>query len=341
MNRAALYFTAPGLIEIREEPLPPPLPGKVLVRTLLSAVSAGSELLAYRGLCPPDLPLDGTIPSLRGKCTFPMKYGYALVGRVTALGDGVPGEWQDRTVFSFHPHETAFAADIAELLPLPAGLSPEEALFLPNLETAVSLVMDGEPVIGEKAVVFGQGVVGLLTTALLAMHPLADLLAVDRHRPRREASLKAGARAVFDAADPDLAAALMDRLRDGEGREGADLAVEISGAPEALDQAISVTGFSGRIVIGSWYGIKPVRLDLGGRFHRSRIRMIASQVSTISPRFSGRWTKARRLGLAWSLLKKVDAARLVTQRFPFAHAREAYDFLDRQPERCLQVILQY
>jgi threonine dehydrogenase-like Zn-dependent dehydrogenase len=341
MNRAALYFTAPGLLEIREEPLPSPPPGKVLVKTLLSAISAGSELLAYRGLCPPDLSLDESIPSLQGKCTFPMKYGYSLVGRVTALGSGVPGEWEDRMVFSFQPHVSAFAAAVEELLPLPAGISPEEALFLPNLETAVNLAMDGRPVIGEKAVVFGQGIVGLLTTAVLGMHPLARLLAVDRHRLRREASLQFGAGAAFDASDPNLADAVMDGLGKEDGLEGADLAFEISGAPEALEQAISVTGFSGRIVVGSWYGVKPVRLNLGGAFHRSRIRLIASQVSTIDPEFSGRWTKARRMALVWSLLKRTAPARLITQRFPFAHAREAYDFLDRQPERCLQVIFQY
>ncbi len=341
MSRAVLYFTGPGLLEIREEPLPSPPPGKVLVKTLFSAISAGSELLAYRGLCPPDLPLDQSIPSLRGKCAFPMKYGYSLVGKVAALGSGVPGEWEDRTVFSFHPHESSFIAAVDELLPLPAGISPEEALFLPNLETAVNLVMDGRPLIGEKAVVFGQGVVGLLTTAVLGMHPLARLLAADRHRLRRETSLQFGASAAFDASDPDLAAAIMDGLGKEKGREGADLTFEISGAPEALEQAISVTGFHGRIVIGSWYGVKPVRLNLGGAFHRSRIRLIDSQVSTINPEFSGRWTKARRTALVWSLLKKTDPARLITRRFPFADAREAYDFLDRRPERCLQVIFQY
>lgn len=341
MNRASLYFTAPGLVEVREEPLPPPPPRKVVVKTLFSAISAGSELLIYHGLCPHDLPLDESIPSLQRKSTFPLKYGYSAVGKVVVLGSDVSDEWEGRTVFSFHPHESHFLADPAELLPLPANISPEEALFLPNLETAINFVMDGRPVIGEQVVVLGQGVVGLLTTALLAMHPLAGLLTVDRYPLRREASLHSGACETFDPDNPDFPADIMNRLQSADDCGGADLTYEISGSPEALEQAIAVTGFDGRIVIGSWFGTKPVHLNLGGRFHRSRIQMIASQVSTINPDFTGRWTKSRRLSLTWPLLKKLDPVRFITQRFSFNNADKAYDCLDTQPEKCLQVIFEY
>lgn len=341
MNRAILYFTAPGFVEIREEPLPPPPPRKVLVKTLFSAISAGSELLIYHGLCPRDLPLDESIPSLKGKSTFPLKYGYSAVGKVIALGSDVPDEWNERTVFSFHPHESHFIAETRELLPLPENISPEEALFLPNMETAINFVMDGRPVIGEQVVVFGQGVVGLLTTALLAMYPLAGLLTVDRYPLRHEASLKSGANRVFDPENPDLIIDIMDRLKSANDRDGADLTYEVSGTPEALEQAISVTGFNGRIIIGSWFGMKPVHLNLGGHFHRSRIQMIASQVSTLNPDFTGRWTKSRRISLIWPLLKKIGPVRFITQRFSFNDANKAYNLLDRQPEKCLQVIFEY
>ncbi len=341
MNRAILYFTAPGLVEIREEPLSPPPPRKVLVKTLFSAISAGSEMLIYRGLCPQDLPLDESIPSLQGRSTFPLKYGYSVVGKVIVLGSGVSEKWEGRTVFSFHPHESHFIADTAELLPLPENISPEEALFIPNLETAINFVMDGRPVIGEQVVVFGQGVVGLLTTALLAMHPLEGLLTVDRYPLRQEESLKSGASRIFNPEDPDFTIDIMNLLKSADNRDGADLTYEVSGAPEALEQAIAVTGFDGRIIIGSWFGMKPVHLNLGGRFHRSRIKMTASQVSTLNPDFTGRWTKSRRLSLIWPLLKKINPARFITQRFSFNNADKAYDCLDRQPEKCLQVIFEY
>ncbi|MCE5265729.1 MAG: oxidoreductase, partial [Deltaproteobacteria bacterium] len=113
MKRASLYFTAPGRVEIREEEIPAPTGGQVLVETLFSAISPGTELLLYRGLFPDDLPLDETIPGLRGPAGFPVKYGYSTVGRVTALGMGAPPEWEGRCVFSLHPHESRFWADPA------------------------------------------------------------------------------------------------------------------------------------------------------------------------------------------------------------------------------------
>lgn len=341
MNRAILYFTAPGLVEIREELLYPPPPGKVLVKTTYSAISAGTELLIYRGLCPHDIPLDETIPSLRGKNIFPLRYGYSCVGKVIALGNNVPDEWEGRNVFSFHPHESHFIADITELFPLPENVFPEEALFLPNMETAINFVMDGGPLIGEHVVVFGQGVVGLLTTALLSMHPLGGLLTVDRYPLRQKESLKSGAGKVFDPEDPYFIDDMINVLKSADTRDGADLTYEISGSPEALEQAVSITGFDGRIIIGSWFGMKPVNLNLGGKFHRSRIQMISSQVSTLNPDFTGRWSKSRRFSLIWPLLRKIDPVRFITHRFSFPNAAKAYNLLDTQPEKCLQVIFEY
>ena len=116
---------------------------------------------------------------------------------------------------------------------------------------------------------------------------------------------------------------------------------ELSGSPAALDSAIVLTAFSGRVVIGSWYGLKPVALDLGGRFHRSRMRLICSQVSTISPELSGRWTKARRLQTAWQQLRVLRPSMWVTHRFPFDQAAEAYHLLSEAPQQTIQVIFTY
>jgi len=341
MKQASLYFTAPRCVEIREKNLSFPSGREVLVKTLFSAISPGSELLVYRGLCPDDLPLDETIPSLKGRAGFPTKYGYSVVGRVISCGENAPPEWEGRLVFCFHPHESHFLADPQELHPLPPDVSPEEALFLPNLETAVNFMMDGRPMLGERVVVFGQGIVGLLTTALLAEHPLARLITLDRQPLRRSFSLMAGADTSLDSAEPGAITALAGQLKSSVDREGADLVYELSGSPEALEQSLAVTGFSGRIIIGSWYGQKAAHLSLGGRFHRSRIRLISSQVSSISPELSGRWTKSRRLEVAWSLLRKVDPIRFVTHRYPFDRAAEAYAALDRDPGDCVQVILTY
>jgi 2-desacetyl-2-hydroxyethyl bacteriochlorophyllide A dehydrogenase len=341
MKRQALYFTAPYRVSVREESLSPPAAGQVLVQTLVSALSPGTELLIYRGQAPTDIAVDETIPALAGAFGFPLKYGYAAVGRVTAVGADVAPEWQGRLVFSFHPHESHFLASPAELIPVPATLSLEEATFLPNMETAVNFLMDGQPLIGERVVVFGQGVVGLLTTALLAQVPLARLFTVDRYPIRREHSVTMGAHTSLSPDRPDIQDQLQLLLLDEDSAPGADLTYELSGNPAALDQAIAATGVNGRVVIGSWYGQKRVQLDLGGRFHRSRIRLMSSQVSTLAPRWTGRWTKARRLQVAWRMLGQVKTSRLITHRVPFAQAAQAYTLLDQHPDRAMQVILTY
>jgi threonine dehydrogenase-like Zn-dependent dehydrogenase len=255
------------------------------------------------------------------------------------VGAQVAPEWQDRLVFSFHPHESHFLASLDELIPVPPPLSPEEAAFLPNMETAVNFLMDGQPLIGEQVVIFGQGVVGLLTTALLARLPLASLVTLDRYPLRRQTSLALGAHASLDPAEPQVLTQLHAVLQ--QGQPGADLTYELSGNPAALDQAIAATGFSGRVVIGSWYGQKRADLNLGGRFHRSRIRLISSQVSTLAPEWTGRWSKARRLQVAWWMLEQVRPAHLITHRFPLTQADQAYALLDQHPEEAIQVILTY
>jgi 2-desacetyl-2-hydroxyethyl bacteriochlorophyllide A dehydrogenase len=341
LTTRALYFTAPYQVAVREEYLPYPTPGRVLVQTVVSGISPGTELLIYRGQAPTDLPVDDTITALAGDFAFPLKYGYAAVGRVIAVGSAAEREWEGRLVFAFQPHASHFLSAPAELLPVPDALRPEEAVFLPNMETAVNFLMDGHPLIGERVVVFGQGVVGLLTTALLARMPLSRLITLDRYPSRRERSWQLGAHASLDAGKADVLAHVQACLQEEHVAAGADLTYELSGNPAALDQAIAVTGFDGRVVIGSWYGQKRVDLNLGGRFHRSRIRLISSQVSTIAPAWGGRWTKGRRLQVAWQMLQQVRAAQLITHRLPFGQASEAYALLDQHPAEAIQVLFTY
>jgi threonine dehydrogenase-like Zn-dependent dehydrogenase len=119
------------------------------------------------------------------------------------------------------------------------------------------------------------------------------------------------------------------------------LTYEVSGAPAALNTALARTGYAGRVVIGSWYGSKQAPIDLGGAFHRSRIRLLASQVSTLDPRWLGRWDKARRFAVAWEMLRHLDAGALITHRLPVMQAPEAYRLLDQEPQQALQVLLEY
>jgi alcohol dehydrogenase len=338
LKRQALYFATPSAAEVREEPIPPPGPDEVLVKTELSAVSAGTEMLVYRGLAPGEMAVDETIAALGGSFGFPIKFGYAAIGRVIEVGAGVDATWPGRLVFAFNPHETHFVARPAALQPLPAGVAPEAAVFLPNMETAVSFLMDGRPVIGEQVAVVGQGVVGLLTTALLGELPLASLVTLDAYSLRREWSSRLGATAALSPGAPDEA---IRALRGERAYAGADLTYELSGHPAGLDLAVALTGYNGRVVIGSWYGRKRVELDLGGRFHRAHMRLIGSQVSALAPEWLGRWTKDRRLGVAWEMLRRHRPERLITHRLPIDRAPDAYRLLDEAPAEAIQIVFTY
>ena len=337
MKRAAVVMQAPRRVVVCREEIPPPGPGEVAVRSSLSAVSAGTELLFYRGEAPPDLPLDGKLPALIGPARYPLRYGYAVAGRVIGLGPGVTGDLAGRRVFCFHPHASRMNFAAADILPIPEDVDDRDALFLANMETAVTLMLDGRPTLGEAVAVFGQGVVGLLATALLARHPLKRLVAVDPIPRRREISLSAGAHAAFDPRQADAPG----RLSPDSDEAMADLVFELSGEPSALNAAIAACGFGGRVVIGSWYGTRPAALDLGGRFHRSRIRLISSQVSTLPAEAAARWSKARRSETAWEMIRRVRPARFITHEMPVERAAEGYDLLDRRPEEVLQVVFTY
>lgn len=334
-TRQVLYFTAPYQVVVCQEPLPPLAAGQVLVRTLLSAISAGTEMLAYRGEMPADIPLDAEIAGMSHPFRYPTPYGYAAVGEVTALGAGVDERWMGRQVFAFVPHQSRFALPADQLIEIPAHITAADAVFLPFVETAVSLLMDGQPVIGEQAIIWGQGVMGLLVTALLARYPLAALCTVDAYPLRRQKSQALGATHSFAPADVNGWQMLL-------GAAGADLGYELSGNPAALDQAITAVGFGGRIVVGSWYGQKPAALHLGGAFHRRHQRLISSQVSNLAPSWLARWSKARRLDVAWKLLAELQpAGSLITHRFPLPDAPQAYQLLDQNPGAALQVVLTY
>jgi 2-desacetyl-2-hydroxyethyl bacteriochlorophyllide A dehydrogenase len=341
MKQQTLYFTAPHAVEVREAPLPDPVAGQLLVQTLVSAISPGTEMLLYRGQMPTNMPVDATIPGLSETFAYPLKYGYAAVGQVVDAGPAAPAGWRDRLVFAFHPHESHFWAAPDELIVVPQDIAPETAVFLPNMETAVSFLMDAQPMIGEQVAVLGQGIVGLLTTALLADYPLARLVTTDRWPLRRDWSLALGAHLSLDPTAPDALPRLLAELQQDRPYPGADLTFELSGNPAALDQAIGVTGFNGRVLIGSWYGQKGVNLNLGGHFHRSHMQLISSQVSHIAPRWHGRFTKSRRLQTAWAQLPRLAPARLITHRFPLSDAPAAYQLIAHHPETCVQVILTY
>lgn len=358
MKARTLFFTAPRQVEIRESELPALQDDEVLVESQCSAISAGTEMLVYRGEFPH---LADSHDNLSSDLNYPTPYGYANVGIIRETGRDVDKGLRDKLVFGFAPHTSAFICDPSSLIFAPASFPAEACAFLPNMETAVNLVQDGAPILGERALVLGQGVVGLLVASLLKEFPLETLVASDRYPLRRKASLEIG---VNDLFDPE---SLERSFSDGDNThqsgytqiqstpstpetqsthlfayaQNFDLTFELSGSPSALNDAIALTAFSGRIVIGSWYGEKRAPIDLGGAFHRSRIQLISSQVSTIAPALSGRWDKVRRFGVAWEALRRIQPQKWITHRFPIEEAEKAYRLLDENPQETIQVIFEY
>lgn len=327
-----LWFTAPFKVEAREATLNAPGPGEVLVRSLYSAVSAGTELLLYRGQLPESMSLDSTLESLQHSSQYPVQFGYACVGEVQQIGSGVDPAWKGQRVFSFQPHASHFIAPPEQLIAVPDDVSAQAAVFLPNMETAVNLVQDGRPLIGERVVVLGQGVVGLLLSGVLAQHPLASLVAVEGQPQRQKLASQLGVQSFCSPAEltngtPDFA--------------DADLIYEVSGHPDALNLAIGLSGYASRIVIGSWYGNKPVTVDLGGEAHRNRLQLITSQVSTLAPDLSGRWNKQRRFDLAWEMIRRIDPTQLVTHTVPLREAGALYRQLDEAQSDIVQSLFHY
>ena len=328
---AAVWFARARSVELRTEELADPGPDEVRVRAALSAISHGTEMLVYRGEVDADLALD--LPTLAGGYGFPLKYGYASVGHTVAIGRDVRGLREGDLVFALHPHQDEYVVRESLVRRLPDRTAPEQGVFLANLETAVNVVFDAKPRLGEVVAVFGQGVVGLLVTQLLCRSG-ARVIAVEPTALRRSFAERCGADAAIAPGDESF-------LRTFTSGRGADIAIDASGSPSALQQAIDSVAIEGTVVVCSWYGDKPVPLALGGRFHRGRVRLVSSQVGRIDPALAPRWDRERRLELATDLLRELVLADLITHRIPFAQAAEAYALLDGGAAETVQVVLDY
>ena len=338
MDARVLYFSGPESVEVRTETVGRPARDELLVETVSSGISPGSELLVYRGEFPEGVAVDATIDALDGEFEYPLPYGYAAVGEVVETGEAVDETWLGCRVFAFEPHADRFRTTPERVVPVRDGTTAAEATLLPSVETATNLTLDGRPRVGERVVVFGAGLVGLCTVHLLSGFPLDRLVVVEPVAARRELAETLGAdRAV----PPDEADSVLDGEDSGDEPDGADLAYELSGRPSTLDAAIGAVGYDGRIVVGSWYGTRRAALDLGGSFHRERISVESSQVSTIHPSLRGRWDKRRRFDVAFDHLESLDTDALHGGTVPFTEAGEAYRRLDDGDVDAPHVVLTY
>lgn len=278
----AFWITGPMRGELREAVCETPAADQVLVRSLYGAISRGTETLVWRGAVPASEHARMRAPFQEGGFPYPVKYGYITVGTVEAG----PPDLVGRTVFCLHPHQERFVVPASAVTVLPENVPPARAVLAANMETAINGVWDAKPLIGERVIVIGAGVVGLLVAQLVSKIPGTKVQMLD---PLPEKAAKAAAMGL--ACVPPEAAT-------GE----ADLIIHASGNPQGLERALELAAQDARIVEMSWYGERRADIPLGGAFHSKRLRLISSQVGHLPPGQTARWDYGRRMALALELL---------------------------------------
>ena len=321
-------FVAPYAVELADVAVPETGSGAVLVQAEFSGISGGTELLAYRGELDSSLARDETLGALAGSFEYPFAYGYSVVGTVEASRSDV-GEGE--RVFAFHPHQSRFVVSAADVVRIGAT-DPRTATLFPLVETALQISFDAGVRYREVVAVVGLGPVGILTGILL-MRSGATVIGSDPKPWRRQAAEMCG----LEAVDPE---ALGEAVRSATRGRGADYIVEATGNPEALGESLGLLSTEGVAIVASWYGAKPVTLPLGTDFHRRRLEIRSTQVSTIGAR-AVRWDRRRRLEATQALLAELPLSALASHTFPLERAPEAYAALDRGDDGVVHVALEY
>jgi 2-desacetyl-2-hydroxyethyl bacteriochlorophyllide A dehydrogenase len=278
----AFWTIGKGVGEIREESIAPPGPGEVLVETLHSAISRGTEWLVLHGRVPESEHERMRAPHQAGAFPFPVKYGYLNVGRVA---EG-PSDLEGRVVFCLYPHQSRYVVAASDVVVVPDGVEPARAVLAGNLETAINGIWDADVRVGDRVAIVGAGVVGSLAAYVAGRIAgcRVELVDVLPERARVAAALGVG------FASPASA------------RREADVVIHASGASAGLATALALAGQESTVVEMSWYGDRATELQLGGAFHARRLTLRSSQVGGISASQRARWTSRRRLELALSLL---------------------------------------
>ena len=287
----SFWVEAPGRGALRSEALARPGPGDVLVEAAASAVSRGTESLVFQGRVPEGLGEAMRCPFQAGSFPGPVKYGYASLGEVAEGPRALLG----RRVFCLHPHQDRYVVPAAAVHPVPDDVPDGRAVLAANMETAVNGLWDAAPRLGDRIVVIGGGVVGMLVARLASAIPGTETILVDPLPAKR---------ALAEALDLATAA-------DVTGLEPADLVLHASGTETGLAAALEVAGFEATVVELSWYGDKPVAAPLGGGFHPKRLRILSSQVGHVATAQRARWDTRRRMELALRLLADPALDRLL------------------------------
>ncbi len=321
LSSRQFWIDEPGRGRILSATLDERQDDEVLVRTLWSGISRGTESLVFRGEVPPSQYRAMRAPFQEGQFPAPVKYGYMSVGRVEAGSDALVG----RTVFCLYPHQDVYHVPAAAVVVVPEDVPSDRAVLAANMETAINAVWDGRATVGDRLAVVGGGVVGLLVAWLCHQLPGASVVLVDPNPARRRVADSLG----------------LDLREDTADVEGCDVVFHASGQPEGLRAALEIAGQEGVVVELSWFGSRSVALPLGERFHPARLAIKSSQVGTVPPERAPRWDRTRRLGLALELLRDDALSVLVSGVSDFDDLPDVLDRLSREPGETLCHCIRY
>jgi 2-desacetyl-2-hydroxyethyl bacteriochlorophyllide A dehydrogenase len=294
---SAFWLEAPGSGALRLEDVADPQPGDVLVRTRYTGISRGTESLVFRGRVPAEEAQRMRAPFQAGDFPAPVKYGYLNVGVVERGDAALVG----RTVFTLFPHQSAFVVPASAVTVVPDDVPARRAVLAGAVETAVNVLWDAAPLVGDRISVIGAGMIGCAVARLLCGLPGVDLALVDVDRSKEAACTALGVR----YAHPDDAPAERD------------LIIDTSGSQDGLQLALRSAAVEGEIIEASWFGDRAVSLNLGGQFHSRRLTIRSSQVGMVAPRRRASRSTADRLALALQLLADPAFDALLTGSSPW------------------------
>lgn len=294
MKSKALWHISKNQTAVVETDLNPSTPDQILIQSKYSLISTGTENLVAQGKVPLSLHQEMKVPYMKGHFTFPLKYGYSVVGEV--LSDG---NWKGQLVHLMHPHQDYIFADLRSVTVLPPSIPLKRAVLTSNVETAVNAIWDSQVSIGDKVLVVGFGMIGSLVARLLSLMPAVEVVVLEQDPYRKKLAIEMGFKILE------------------EKTLSFDCSFHASGSSGGLQLCIDLVGKEGTIVELSWYGTKSSTISLGGEFHYQRKRIISSQVGQIPTNKSHRWNYSRRKQLVFELLNNPLFDRHLTHDIPF------------------------
>lgn len=334
-------------VRLVDEGYPALEPGTVIVETITSGVSAGTELTAYRGTNP-YLTRQWDVESrlfrvAEPSFAYPVRgWGYSEVGRIVEVHDDVTTLSVGDIVWGIWGHRShaRLAATALEGHVLPASTPTDAGIFARVGAIAYNAVLASGVRLGDTVMISGQGVIGLLCTQLLALAG-ARVIAVDLDESRLRTALSLGAWTTLNAKSENIDGIGAD-VRDLLDGSAADSAIDFSGNYAALHEAIRSVKPGGRVVASGFYQGDAHDLRLGEEFHHNRIELISSQIGAVPSELSSRWSVLR-LQLEYMNLVvdgKVSPHELITHRFDANQVAAAFDLIDTQRSP-LQVVLDF